>query len=112
MRGAGETKQLVGEHVVLASGSVPRTNPGFDIDGERVLTSDEVLSLEHLPSEVAVIGGGAIGCEFASMFADLGSKVTVLEALPTLLPGCDEDVVKQLSRAFSKRGMTSTREFR
>ena len=70
-----------------------------------VLTSDEVLSLEHLPSSVTVIGGGAIGCEFASMFADLGSKVTILEALPTLLPGCDEDVVKQLSRAFSKRGI-------
>jgi dihydrolipoamide dehydrogenase len=103
--GADEPVELVGEHVVLASGSVPRTIPGFEVDGELVLTSDEVLSLEHLPSAVAVIGGGAIGCEFASMFADLGSKVTVLEAMPTLLPGCDEDVVKQLSRAFSKRGI-------
>jgi dihydrolipoamide dehydrogenase len=105
VRGADETVELVGEHVVVASGSIPRTIPGFDVDGDRVLTSDEVLSLEHLPSEVAVIGGGAIGCEFASMFCDLGSKVTILEALPTLLPGCDEDVVKQLSRAFSKRGI-------
>jgi len=97
------TVELSGRDVVLASGSVPRTIPGFEIDGEIVLTSDEVLGLDHLPSEVAVIGGGAIGCEFASMFCDLGSKVTVLEALPSLLPGCDEDVVKQLTRAFSKR---------
>jgi dihydrolipoamide dehydrogenase len=103
--GGEESVELVGEHVVLASGSVPRTIPGFEVDGELVLTSDEVLSLEHLPSAVAVIGGGAIGCEFASMFADLGSKVTVLEAMPTLLPGCDDDVVKQLSRAFAKRGI-------
>ena len=93
------------QHVVLASGSVPRTIPGFEVDGELVHTSDEVLSLERLPSSVAVIGGGAIGCEFASMFADLGTKVTVLEAFPNLLPGCDEDVVKQLSRAFTKRGI-------
>jgi dihydrolipoamide dehydrogenase len=103
--GGEESVRLVGESVVLASGSLPRTIPGFEIDGERIVNSDDVLSLEHLPAEVAVIGGGAIGCEFASMFADLGSKVTLLEALPALLPGCDEDVVKQLSRAFSKRGI-------
>ncbi len=60
--------------MVLASGSVPRTIPGFEVDGELVHTSDEVLSLERLPASVAVIGGGAIGCEFASMFADLGAR--------------------------------------
>jgi dihydrolipoamide dehydrogenase len=103
--GERETAEIHGEHVVLASGSVPRTIPGFEVDGRLVLTSDEVLALDQLPSEVAVIGGGAIGCEFASMFADLGTKVTLLEALPTLLPGCDEDIVKQLSRSFSKRGI-------
>lgn len=97
--------EISGEHVVLASGSVPRTIPGFEVDGEIVHTSDEVLSLERLPSSVAVIGGGAIGCEFASMFADLGAGVTILEALPNLLPGCDEDVVKQLTRSFNKRGI-------
>jgi dihydrolipoyl dehydrogenase len=101
----GESTEIHGDHVVLASGSVPRTIPGFEVDGRFVLTSDEVLSLEQLPSEVAVIGGGAIGCEFASMFADLGTKVTLLEALPALLSGCDEDIVKQLSRSFSKRGI-------
>ena len=102
---ADETAELTGRHIVLASGSVPRTLPGFDVDGSIVVTSDEVLALESLPGSVAVIGGGAIGCEFASMFADLGSQVTVLEALPTLLPGCDADVVAVVARAFRKRGI-------
>ena len=78
----GSTTEITGTDVVLAAGSVPRTIPGFDIDGSLVLTSDEVLALDELPASVAVIGGGAIGCEFASMFADLGCTVTVFEALP------------------------------
>ncbi len=97
---------LSGRHVILAPGSEPRSIPGFDVDGTVVLDSDDVLDLTELPATVAVIGGGAIGCEFASMFADLGSQVTVLEALPTLLPGCDEDVVAVVARAFRKRGIT------
>ncbi|HEX2274212.1 MAG TPA: dihydrolipoyl dehydrogenase [Acidimicrobiales bacterium] len=97
--------ELVGRHVVLASGSVPRTLPGFDVDGRYVLTSDEVLDLERLPESAAVIGGGAIGCEFASMMSDLGTRVTILEALPKLLPGCDRDVVSVLARSFEKRGI-------
>jgi len=97
--------ELVGTNVVLASGSVPRTLPGFDIDGRLVCTSDEVLDLESLPETAVVVGGGAIGCEFASMMADLGTKVTLLEALPRLLPGCDTDVVKVVLRSFEKRGI-------
>ncbi len=97
--------ELVGTHVILASGSVPRTIPGFDVDGRLVLTSDEVLALEKLPSSAAVIGGGAIGCEFASMLSDLGTQVTVLEALPKILPGCDKDVADVVLRSFKKRGM-------
>ncbi|MHB8438964.1 MAG: dihydrolipoyl dehydrogenase [Acidimicrobiales bacterium] len=93
-------------NVVLAAGSVPRTIPGFEVDGKLVLTSDEVLALDALPGSVAVIGGGAIGCEFASMFADLGTQVTLLEVLPTLLTGCDDDVVNVVNRAFRKRGIT------
>src|SRR2546423_2833906 len=73
--GSGKTTELTGTHVVLASGSVPRTIPGFDIDGRIVMTSDEVLALEKLPTSAVVIGGGAIGCEFASMMADLGTHV-------------------------------------
>ncbi|HXQ60929.1 MAG TPA: dihydrolipoyl dehydrogenase [Acidimicrobiales bacterium] len=103
--GSDQTVELSGRHVVLASGSVPRTIPGFGVDGRLVLTSDEVLSLNTPPASVAIIGGGAIGCEFASMFADLGSQVTVLEALPSLLTGCDEDVIAVVARSFRKRGI-------
>ena len=98
--------ELHGTHVVLATGSVPRTIPGFDPDGETILTSDHVLELDKLPASAAVIGGGAIGCEFASMLSDLGCEVTLLEALPKLLPGCDADVVDVVVRSFKKRGMT------
>lgn len=97
--------ELVGRHVVLASGSVPRTIPGFEPDGRIVLTSDEVLELEKLPASAAVIGGGAIGCEFASMLSDLGTQVTLLEALPKLLPGCDSDIADVVVRSFKKRGI-------
>ncbi len=101
----GSTTEIVGTNVVLAAGSVPRTIPGFDIDGMLVLTSDEVLALDELPGSAAVIGGGAIGCEFASMLSDLGCAVTVFEALPTILSGCDEDVARVVGRSFRKRGI-------
>jgi len=101
----GSSTEITGTDVVLAAGSVPRTIPGFDIDGTVVMTSDEFLSLEALPESVAVIGGGAIGCEFASLLSDLGSAVTVFEALPTILSGCDEDVVRTVARSFRKRGI-------
>ncbi|HXQ75484.1 MAG TPA: dihydrolipoyl dehydrogenase [Acidimicrobiales bacterium] len=104
--GSDQTIELSGRNVVVATGSIPRTIPGFGIDGRLILTSDEVLSLNRAPASVAIIGGGAIGCEFASMFSDLGSQVTVLEALPSLLTGCDEDVVAVVARSFRKRGIT------
>ena len=96
---------LRGKNVILAAGSVPRTIPGFDVDGTLVMTSDEVLALDRLPGSAVVIGGGAIGCEFASMLSDLGVQVTVLEALPKIIPGCDADVVEVVSRSFKKRGI-------
>jgi dihydrolipoamide dehydrogenase len=98
--------EITAANVVLASGSVPRTIPGFEVDGHLVMTSDEVLDLTELPRSVAVVGGGAIGCEFASMFADLGTQVTILEVLPGLLTGCDEEVVAVVNRSFRKRGIT------
>ena len=101
----GATTVLRGKNIVLAAGSVPRSIPGFDIDGERILSSDEVLELSSLPKSVAVIGCGAIGCEFASMMSDLGSQVTMLEALPTILPGCDQEVADVVLRSFKKRGI-------
>jgi dihydrolipoamide dehydrogenase len=97
--------ELRAQHVILATGSVPRTIPGFDVDGRYVMTSDEVLALDKLPSTAVVIGGGAIGCEFASMMSDLGVQVTILEALPKLLPGCDKDVVDVVAKSFKKRGI-------
>jgi dihydrolipoamide dehydrogenase len=98
-------QELVGRNVILASGSVPRTIPGFEVDGKIVMTSDEVLMLDKLPSTAVVVGGGAIGCEFASMLSDLGTQVTILEVLPKILPGCDKDVADVVLRSFKKRGI-------
>ena len=97
--------ELKGNHVVLAAGSVPKTIPGFDIDGKTVITSDEFLMLDKLPASAAVIGGGPIGCEFASTMADLGVKVTILEGLPKILPGCDKEVADVVVKSFGKRGI-------
>lgn len=97
--------QSTSDAVIIATGSVPKSIPGFDIDGRLVVTSDELLSIPELPSTAVVIGGGIIGFEFASMMADLGTQVTVLEALPTVLPGVDPDVADVVVRAFKKRGI-------
>ena len=101
----GSMQTLSAGSTILASGSAPRTIGGFDVDGELVVTSDELFSISRLPDSAAVIGGGAIGCEFASMMGDLGTKVTVLEALPNILTGCDAEVAKVVRRSFRKRGI-------
>ncbi len=98
----GSTATITGSHIVLATGSVPRLIPGFERGGP-IMTSDEVLDLDYVPARVAVIGGGAIGCEFASMFADLGAEVTILEGLPKILPGLDTDVAGVVVRSFKKK---------
>lgn len=103
--GASGDLELTGDAVVLAPGSVPRTLPGFPVDGSIVMTSDEFLSIDELPKRAAIIGGGVIGCEFASLLADLGTKVTILEALPKILPGLDADLTKVIERSFKGRGM-------
>lgn len=103
--GGVESITLSGRHVILATGSVPRGLPGFTVDGERVVTSDELLSIESVPATAVVVGGGAIGCEFASMLSDMGSAVTLLEALPRLLAGADDEVSRQVERSFKRRGM-------
>jgi dihydrolipoamide dehydrogenase len=97
--------ELSADAIILASGSVPRTIPGFDIDGKLVVTSDELLSIDRLPGSAIVIGAGAIGCEFASMMSDLGTKVTILEALPKILPGCDSDITQVVLKSFKQRGI-------
>ena len=103
--GDAESITLTGRHVILATGSVPRGLPGFTVDGERVVTSDELLSIRSVPATAVVVGGGAIGCEFASMLCDMGSEVTLLEALPRLLAGADDEVSRQVERSFKRRGM-------
>ncbi|MGH8992339.1 MAG: dihydrolipoyl dehydrogenase [Acidimicrobiia bacterium] len=91
--------------LVLATGSAPRSLPGLDFDGERIMSSDHVLDLDRVPPRVAVVGGGAIGCEFASFLGDVGSDVTVLEALPQILTGVDKDAADVVVKAFRKRGI-------
>jgi dihydrolipoamide dehydrogenase len=103
--GSSGDVELTADAVVLAPGSSPRTLPGFEVDGKIVMTSDEVLSMPEVPKRAAIIGGGVIGCEFASMMSDLGTKVTILEALPKILPGLDKDVTQVIERSFKKRGM-------
>jgi dihydrolipoamide dehydrogenase len=103
--GSSGDVSITGDAVILAAGSVPRTIPGFPVDPRSIVTSDELLSIPELPKSAVVIGGGAIGCEFASMMSDLGTKVTILEAMPKILPGCDEDVANVVVRSFKKRGI-------
>ena len=98
--------EVTGDSLILATGSAPRSIPGFDFDGERILSSDHVLAMDQVPGRTAIIGGGAIGCEFASYLADVGSEVTVLEALPNILPGVDKQVADVVARSFKKRRIT------
>jgi dihydrolipoamide dehydrogenase len=94
-----------GKHVVLATGSVPRTLPGLEVDGSRVIFSDHALQLDRVPASVVVLGGGVIGAEFASIWRSFGAEVTVVEMLPHLVPLEDEASSKLLERAFRRRGI-------
>jgi dihydrolipoamide dehydrogenase len=96
-----------GRNVVIATGSHPKTLPGVEVDGERILTSDQALRLDRVPASAIVLGGGVIGCEFASVWRSFGAEVTIVEALPRLLPPEDEASSKALERAFRKRGITA-----
>jgi dihydrolipoamide dehydrogenase len=93
------------KNIVLATGSYSKTLPGLDVDGERVITSEHALGLDHVPASAIVLGGGVIGCEFASAWKSFGVDVTIVEALPRLLAVEDEASSKALERAFRKRGI-------
>lgn len=97
---------LTGRRLVLATGSRARSLPGLAIDG-RVLTSDQALGLTEVPTSVIILGGGVIGVEFASVFRSFGATVTIVEALPRLVPAEEESISKALERAFRKRGIVS-----
>ncbi len=101
-------RRIETRNVVLATGSVPRSIPGWDFDGRRIVSSDDALDWAERPDRVAIIGGGVIGCEFASLLAETGSEVHVFEALDQLLPGTEPEAVKVLSRHFRKLGVKVT----
>ncbi len=94
-----------GEAVILASGSYARTIPGYEIDGKRIVTSDHALDWESRPGRVAIIGGGVIGCEFASFLADVGTEVHVFEMMDQIIPDSDAESAKALQRQLQKRGI-------
>ena len=98
-------EKYTGKNVVLATGSYAKTLPGLEIDGTKIITSDHATKLEYVPKSVIVLGGGVIGCEFASVWKSFGSEVTIIEGLPHLVALEDESSSKQLERAFRKRGI-------
>jgi dihydrolipoamide dehydrogenase len=98
-------ERYTGTNVVLATGSYAKTLPGLEIDGVRVITSDQATHLDYVPKSVIVLGGGVIGCEFASVWKSFGSEVTIIEGLSHLVALEDESSSKQLERAYRKRGI-------
>jgi dihydrolipoamide dehydrogenase len=104
--GAGGERTLNATDVIIATGSRVRSLPGLTPDGKRIVTSDEILQLDRLPVDIAIVGAGAVGVEFASFFHDVGVKVTLLEYLPAIVPLEDDDVSAALLRSFTKRGIT------
>jgi len=97
--------QYTGKNIVLATGSYPKTLPGLNIDGQQIITSEHAIKMERVPASVIVLGGGVIGCEFASVWKSFGSEVTIIEGLPHLVALEDESSSKQLERAYRKRGI-------
>jgi dihydrolipoamide dehydrogenase len=103
VEGVGEI--TANKAVVLATGSIPKSLPGLDIDGERVITSDHALRLDYLPKSVIVLGAGAVGCEFACFYRSMGAEVTLVEALGQVLPLEDADSGREVAKAMKRRGM-------
>ncbi len=103
--GAGGERFLEANDVIIATGSRVKSLPGLVPDGERIVTSDDILTRSHLPKSIVVVGGGAVGVEFASMYHDLGTTVTLLEYLPAIVPLEDREVSQTLERSFNRRGI-------
>jgi dihydrolipoamide dehydrogenase len=101
----GEPKRLETKNIILAMGSVPRDLPHIKSDGKKILNSDHILELSEAPKSMLVIGAGAVGCEFASIFHRFGAKVTIVEVMPQLLPIEDEEISKEFTRLFKKQGI-------
>ncbi|WP_088006388.1 dihydrolipoyl dehydrogenase [Indiicoccus explosivorum] len=105
MTNGEENEMLIPKNVIIATGSRPRTLPGLDIDGEKILSSDEALQLEQLPQSMLIVGGGVIGIEWASMLNDFGVEVTVIEYADRILPTEDEDISKEMTKLLKKKGI-------
>jgi len=101
----GDVHRLEASNVIIATGSKPGTVPGYDFDGHRVVSSREALDWEERPGRVAIIGAGAIGCEFASLLGDTGSEVHLFEMLDQVMPGAEPEAAKTLNREFKKKGI-------
>ncbi len=104
--GKGGERVLQATDVILATGSRVKSLPGLDPDGQKIVTSDDILRMTDLPKDIVIVGAGAVGVEFASMFHDVGVKVTLLEYAPQIVPLEDAEVGKVVLRSFEKRGMT------
>jgi dihydrolipoamide dehydrogenase len=105
VRGDEGERVLEGRNVIVATGSGPRSIPGYPFDGVRIVSSDHALDWEKQPERVAIIGAGAIGCEFASLLVDLGSEVHLFELMDQIVPGADRDAAAELSKQLARRGV-------
>jgi dihydrolipoamide dehydrogenase len=102
----GEAQSLSAREIVIATGSAPRSIPGVEVDRRRIITSDEAIGLREVPASIVILGSGAVGVEFASIFRRFGSQVTIVELLPRLVPAEDEAISAELLKSFKKQGMT------
>ncbi|MED3561637.1 dihydrolipoyl dehydrogenase [Bacillus xiapuensis] len=105
MNNGEENEMLIPKNVIIATGSRPKTLPGLEIDGNQVISSDEALELENLPSSIIIVGGGVIGIEWASMLSDFGVDVTVIEYADRVIPTEDRDISKEMQRLMKKKGI-------
>ena len=98
-------RQISAKYVIIATGSKPLELKGLAFDAKKIISSDEILNLDAVPDTLLIIGGGVIGCEFASLFSALGSQVSIVELTPQLLPGADKEIARKLETIFKKRGI-------
>jgi dihydrolipoamide dehydrogenase len=106
MKDDGTREQVMGENIIIAAGSRPAAIPSLGWDGINVITSDEALNLSEIPKSLLIVGGGVIGCEFACIFAELGTKVTIVEIMPSILSTVDKEAARLMQTLFKKRGIS------
>jgi dihydrolipoamide dehydrogenase len=103
----GDTQILsAGREIIIATGSMPRSVPGVELDRQRIITSEEAIGLREVPKSIVILGSGAVGVEFASIFRRFGSSVTLIELLPRIVPAEDEAISAELAKSFKKQGIT------